>query len=85
VRHFLAHIADYQPLPRPVPAAEFDPRPNVQMSISEIGEDAYRELLRRGGAARATLRGQEQSGSRGQGRSSCSAYPPDEISASRRG
>ena len=49
-RHFLAHVVDYQPLPRPVPAAEFDPRPNVQMSIAEIDEDAYRELLRRGNA-----------------------------------
>lgn len=50
-RHFLAHVVDYQPLPRAVPAAEYDPRPNVQMSIAEIEQDAYEELLRRGGAA----------------------------------
>jgi hypothetical protein len=50
-RQFLAHVVDYQPLPRPVPAAEYDPRPNVQMSIAEIGQSEYEELLRRGGAA----------------------------------
>jgi hypothetical protein len=49
-RHFRAHIADYQPLPRPVPAAEYDPRPNAQMSIAEIDKEAFEELLRRGGA-----------------------------------
>jgi hypothetical protein len=48
-RHFRARIVDYQPLPRPVPSAEFDPRPNVQMSIAEIDQAAFEELLRRGG------------------------------------
>jgi hypothetical protein len=49
VRHFRARIIDYQPLPRPVPAGEYDPRPNVQMSIAEISKEAFDELLRRGG------------------------------------
>jgi hypothetical protein len=48
-RHFRAEVVDYHPLPRPVPAKEYDPRPNVQMSIAEIDKASYMELLRRGG------------------------------------
>src|SRR5262249_25555844 len=40
-----------QPLPRPVPSAEYDPRPNAQMSIVEIEQAAFDELLRRGGVS----------------------------------
>jgi MoxR-like ATPase len=47
-RHFRARIADYEPFARPVPRHEYDPRPNVQMSISQISREQYEELLRRG-------------------------------------
>jgi MoxR-like ATPase len=57
-RHFLARISDYQPFQRPVPMSEYDPRPNVQMSVSEISHEQFDELLRRGrdnpAASRAT-------------------------------
>jgi MoxR-like ATPase len=46
--HLLARIDGYHEFPRLVPRAEFDPRPNVQMSIAEIQPDDYEELLRRG-------------------------------------
>jgi hypothetical protein len=61
-RHFLAHVTNYRPFPRPVPAAEYDPRPNVQMSIAEIKRDAYEELLRRGGASSERIRLYEEPG-----------------------
>ena len=50
--HFLARIEDYREFPRLVPRAEFDPRPNVQMSISEIKREDFDELIRRGELAR---------------------------------
>jgi AAA domain (dynein-related subfamily) len=53
-RHFRAHVVDYRPLPRPVPASEYDPRSNVQMSIAEIDAGSFEELLRRGGIRRGT-------------------------------
>lgn len=46
-RHFLAHVADYRPFDRPVPAREYDPRPNAQMSIAEIDQAQYEQLIRR--------------------------------------
>lgn len=54
-RQFLARVSSYEPFARPVPAAEYDPRPNVQMSIAEIDEKTYRELIRRGGARSESL------------------------------
>jgi hypothetical protein len=50
-RHFRAQLTDYQPFGRPVPRAEFDPRPNSQVSITEISGEQFDELVRRGAAA----------------------------------
>jgi MoxR-like ATPase len=50
-RHFRAQLTDYQPFGRPVPRAEFDPRPNSQVSITEISRELFDELVRRGAAA----------------------------------
>jgi MoxR-like ATPase len=47
-RHFLARITSYQPFARPVPMREYDPRPNVQLSISQITREQFDELRRRG-------------------------------------
>jgi MoxR-like ATPase len=44
-RHFRAHLLDFERFARPVPRTEFDPRPNVQMSISEISRDQFERLL----------------------------------------
>ena len=52
-RHFRARLVDYESFPRPVPATEFDPRPNVQMSIAAISREQYDELIRRGELSRA--------------------------------
>jgi hypothetical protein len=44
-RNFLAQISDYRPFARPVPRAEFDPRPTAQLSIWEISREQYEEMI----------------------------------------
>jgi MoxR-like ATPase len=53
-RHFLAQIGEYRPFARPVPRAEFDPRPTAQLSIWEISREQYEEMIRLAEAPVAT-------------------------------